>query len=128
LGYHGPGHQFGCVLLNFGQARQLGLALDQRNYRLLVVLTDDGVGFPVAEPAFTGNGLRALSDPAAALELAAPVIAAIAFASLFLAAQVAKEGATLALVGVDVLIERSWLMGACPSKRRRHEICSGLYC
>jgi hypothetical protein len=63
------------------------------------------VGFPVAEPTFASDDLQALRNAAATCELTAPVIAAVAFAPLFLAAQVAKEGAALALVRVDVLID-----------------------
>ena len=70
----------------------------------MVVLSADGVGLPSATPFFAGNAGGTLSKRAALWQVSAPVIAARAFAALFLRAQVAVERSARALVSGAVLI------------------------
>src|SRR5438045_8478911 len=96
-------HGFVGIAFNFRQARQLRASLDPRNDGLLMILADDGVGLPIAEPGLIGDHRRALIDAFAVRQLAATVIFTIALAALLLAAQMLIEVAALLLVSIDVL-------------------------
>ncbi len=70
-----------------------------------MIAPNDGVAFPVAESLFGVHNGRTLVNALAVFNLPAPVITAVAFAPLLLAAQMARQVAALRLVGVDVLID-----------------------
>src|SRR5205085_7394714 len=93
------------LALNLSQARQLGLALNDRDDGLLMVLADDRIDFPVTNSLFIGDHGGALINAFAIGDLAAPVVLAIAFATLLLTTQMLVKVAALALVGIDVLID-----------------------
>ena len=81
------------VAFNFRQAGQLRLPLDQRDNGLLMVFADDRVGLPVAKPSFKGNDGWAIINAFTVWQLAAPVVFAVAFAALFLTAEMMVEEA-----------------------------------
>src|SRR3982751_1857908 len=91
------------VAFNFRQACELRLSLDQRDDGLLMMLADDRVGLPVAEPRLVGHYSWALVNAFAIRQLAATVILAIAFAALLLTAQMLVELAALLFVSIEVL-------------------------
>src|SRR5205085_4059877 len=70
-----------------------------------MVLANNRISFPVTEPFLRGDDGRALIDAIAIRQLATSVVFAVAFAPLFLAAEMLVEVAALALVGIDVLID-----------------------
>lgn len=93
------------VAFDFRQARQLGFTLNDRDDRLLMLLTDDRIALPIAETLPIGHDSRARINAFAIRDLAAAVVLAIAFAAIFLAAEMSVEVAALALIGIDVLID-----------------------
>lgn len=87
------------------EKRQFRFAFDHRDDGLLVILPDDGVGFPIANATLLQNERRALADTATALDLASALIRAVAFASLFAAAQVLMKLSAHCFVRIDILID-----------------------
>ena len=82
-------HFGGSFGLELTQASELGLPLDQAEDAALMSGANDGVHFPVTETTLAGDDRRPLLDAGAIGDLAPTNVAAVAFALLLLAAQLA---------------------------------------
>lgn len=71
---------------------------------LFVVLADDGIRFPVADPAAFFNDGRPLFNREPVGDNATPIMLAVTFPALLLAAQVFPRRAARAFVGIDPLV------------------------
>src|SRR5512140_3642589 len=79
--------------LDFADQRESRLALNNAHDGLSVVLADDGIGLPVADPAACFDNDWAILDGQAVWNDAAPFSLAVAFLALLLTAQTLPERA-----------------------------------
>ncbi len=98
-------HLVCCALINLGQQAKTRSAFSRGNNVLTMAFADDGVHFPIANLATFFNDCWALFNSHSIGYFATPLIAAIAFASLLLAAQVPIRIASCLLVCQNVLVD-----------------------
>ena len=119
--------QTGRLEVNLPGKAVSGLSLYQSNYRSFVCFANDGVAFPVTEPAFFVHHCEALFDTYPPLDAAAPLAcAAIVLFPGFLAMQVAGQIASCGLVFQDVLITTFAALAKLCFSQSRIAICPGI--
>jgi len=101
----------GGVALNLADQGESRLAFNDAHDGLPVVLADDGISFPVADPAASLDNGRAIIDRQPLRNNAAPFDLAVTL----LATQVLPQQSACSLVRIDSLIHRFWTDGGMPA-------------
>lgn len=88
---HGFTHRIGSSAFDLANQGEARFSFDKTDDGLFVILADDGIRFPVADPVGDGT---------------APVMLAVTLPALLLAAQVFPQRAARAFVGINPLVHR----------------------
>ena len=97
-------HSFSRALFNLAQQNQSRFTLDQGHYGLFMPFTDHGVNFPVTQPLTSFNLSWALLNTNTLRELSPAIVAAVAFTTFLLAAQMPVKIAIVSLILIDMLV------------------------